>query len=188
MGFLIFFVMWTWNNPKIKSITPQILALVMFIGVAFIEFSQKNSSGSIFAHISGLINSVILLKEKPFGYGVGNMGVLAWLNNSLDVSFLKVAETGIGMISAQLDIIGIVIYIFFFSRLFMKTIKWRNIYCREKIMLQTLILAFLANAVFNEVALSPNSCGLYFVVIGVMERYVCIKENSVREVYHGTQQ
>lgn len=56
-------------------------------------------------------------------------------------------------------------------------------YQNQYILLYSLIIGFFANAMFNEVALSPNSCGIYFIVIGIMtvSKKIEIKEKMINE-------
>ena len=66
-----------------------------------------------------------------------------------------------------------VIYIFFFTKLGLAPRNWKNGNSvnaqRQKALYYTLLFSFIANAMFNEVALSPNSCGLYFIEMAFIQ-------------------
>ena len=167
LGLLVWIIVYTASKKNTKMLVPVVALCVLCIGVYFIIFSAQSSSGSIFAHIYGFLNSFMILKTNPLGLGLGNVGVLAGLFNS-SLSNVSVAETGIGMIIAQLGIIGFLIYILFFTHLIIlgRKIKYNDV--REKIIYYSLLIGFIANAMFNEVALSPNSCGIYFIQLAVI--------------------
>jgi hypothetical protein len=101
--------------------------------------------------------------------GVGSVGVMAWMFAAEKKAALVSAETGIGMIISQLGFIGLLAYLAFFGKLLLNASKKFVTNSRTRILLQSLLIAFLINALFNEVALSPNSCMLYFILIGLNE-------------------
>ena len=72
------------------------------------------------------------------------------------------------MIIAQTGIVGLGVYIMFFTNLLRTPRKLGGGTDRVKTLYYTLIISFFANAAFNEVALSPNSCVLYFLIIGLL--------------------
>lgn len=167
LGFLVFIVVFMWQKKKYRAFMPVMSGMTLLIGVWFIRYSMRSSTGSIIAHTKGFLNSFSVLWNNPLGLGVGNVGVLAGLYNDslLNVS---VSETGIGMIIAQLGMIGLVVYIFFFLELCIVPKRWGREFQRERVLYYTLLFSFIANALFNEVALSPNSCCLYFVEIAFL--------------------
>lgn len=163
LGIIIFVVIYAWYMPKSRA--PFFIALA-FAGagvIAFLVYSSLHSTGSVFAHIDGFVNSFSSVFTNPFGYGVGNVGVLAtYLGTSANTA---VMETGIGAVIAQLGVLGLIIYVCVFIKFL--TISNRNRDKRESVLLVTLIFSILANIMFNEVALSPNSSALYFIIIGL---------------------
>ena len=68
------------------------------------------------------------------------------------------------MIISQLGIVGLLIYMIYFAKLYRKCTFLKN----KKDLLLTLSLLFsvIVNIFFNEVALSPNTCAIYFLIIG----------------------
>lgn len=166
LGFLIFIVIYTWYKDKSKILPIGAVAAAIAIGMYFISFSRNSSTGSVFAHINGFLSSFGLLASHPFGYGIGRIGVLSSL---LSTNFIEtgVTETGIGMIMAQLGIIGIAGYIGYFVMLVKAPNNWAPKYINERIIYYSLIFSYITNAMFNEVALSPNSCLLCFLLLGV---------------------
>ena len=172
LGFLVFLVIYVWQSKHFRVFLPVMAGVSLVAGLLFIQYSLTSSSGSIIAHARGFLSAFDVLATKPWGLGVGNVGVLAGLfNESLLNS--SVAETGVGMIIAQLGVVGIGVYVFFFVRLSLLPKKWKMMDAihdlrRERILYYTLLFAFIANALFNEVALSPNSCGLYFIELAFL--------------------
>lgn len=114
------------------------------------------------AHIGGFISSLKLLITNPAGLGIGNVGVLSGLFSS-NLSNTDVIETGIGVIIAELGWIGLICYTVFFVYLYKVPHKWNGNNIKRKILYYTILFSFILNALFNEVALSPNSCALYFI-------------------------
>ncbi len=186
LGFLVFIVVYVWQSKRFRVFLPVMAGVSLAVGLLFIRYSLTSSSGSIIAHARGFISAFSVLAEHPMGLGVGNVGVLAGLFNEslLDSS---VSETGVGMIIAQLGIVGITIYVFFFTKLGLLPRKWKMMETihdmqRERILYYTLLFAFIANALFNEVALSPNSCGLYFIELAFLNSNAELRcESIIRE-------
>ena len=79
IGFLIFIVIFTWYKDRTKMFTVVTLANAVVAGYMFLTYSQRSSTGSVFLHISGFVSSLGMLVNKPFGYGIGRVGVLAQL-------------------------------------------------------------------------------------------------------------
>ncbi|HEW1206597.1 TPA: polymerase [Streptococcus pneumoniae] len=166
LSMLVYIIIYTWvmDKNKILSIFGIIISTVL--GLYFYNFSQVSSYGSINAHIDGFFSALSTPLHYPFGMGVGSVGVLASKLGSQTALSSEVLETGIGMIIAQLGFVGVIIYLIFFVKL---SVIGKNINNkRDKILWFTLIYSFLANAFFNEVALSPNSCTLYFLILGLL--------------------
>ena len=77
-----------------------------------------------------------------------------------------VRESGVGVVIGQLGIVGLIGYAVLFISLAKACSRVAD--KRNRVLGVTLTLAFLANAMFNEVALSPNSAAPYFVIIGLI--------------------
>lgn len=58
----------------------------------------------------------------------------------------------------------------FFVKLFNAPKHWKKHHKDSKILYYTLLLTFIANVIFNEVALSPNSCALYFIEMATLNQ------------------
>ena len=166
LGFLIFFVIYSWYMDRTKISIPLILCLTVSAAYAFLIFSKVSSSGSVAVHLNGFFNSFLLLLRYPFGSGVGNVGVLASLFGGGNILDIDVTETGIGKIIAELGVVGISVYIYFFYRLYRIPHRWNKNERRKKVYYNSLLFSIIANIAFNEVALSPNSCGIYFLILG----------------------
>jgi len=172
LGFLVFTVVYVWQRKKYRVFLPLMGVVALVGGLYFISYSLTSTTGSVAIHLSGFFSAFDVFRTNPLGLGVGNVGVLAWMFNEslLDSS---VSETGIGMIIAQLGIVGISVYIFFFTKLGLAPRNWKNGNSvnaqRQKALYYTLLFSFIANAMFNEVALSPNSCGLYFIEMAFIQ-------------------
>lgn len=163
LGVLIFAALWShsYANRLVRTIT--ILA-VLAAGTTFYMFAITSSTGSTTAHINGFVAALLELPQHPLGRGMGNVGVLAGLFDGGSDS--AVSETGIGSIVSQLGLVGIIAYGTLFTQLLRHTRQIDS--PRLRLAAQTLILGFLANAAFNEVALSPNSAAPIFILTGLI--------------------
>lgn len=179
LGFLVFFIIYFWFKDKSKIAVPIIFSFCSLIALIFIEYSLATSTGSVMAHISGFLSSLNLLITNPFGLGIGNVGVLSGLFSS-SLSNTDVIETGIGVVIAQLGWIGLLCYIIFFGIIFLKPKKWRIKNNNSRILYYTLLFSFILNALFNEVALSPNSCALYFIELAFINENM--KKYGMKEI------
>lgn len=166
IGYLIFFVVYFWYMDRTKISAPIIVSMTASIAVAFLYYSKVSSSGSVTVHLNGFINALTLPIKYPFGIGVGNVGVLASVFGSKAVYDTGVTETGIGKIIAELGVVGILVYMFFFYKLYRIPFGWKSAEKRKYILFYTLLFSIIVNMMFNEVALSPNSCGIYFLLLG----------------------
>lgn len=162
LGVLIFFVCYAYFYMS-RAFFVSVLSFSSLAGLGFLVYAMKTSAASVFLHISGLLAAFKGIPKHPLGYGIGSNGVLAKQFSKIAAD-MDVTETGLGMIISQLGVVGLCCYIAFF------------IYCgkmckrienkRIKTLTITLLLSIVANMFFNEVALSPNSCAVYFIVIG----------------------
>ncbi len=166
LGFLIFAVVYTWYKDRTKLLVPTAIAGMLCIGLLFVRFSINSSTGSMAYHVKNFVDSIGVFVKNPLGLGVGNVGVMAKIMGA-KVS-AGIVETGIGAITSQLGIFGILIYSVFFWKLFREPVGWDPDRRNKKVLYYSLLISYLANMVFNEVALSPNSCGMYFILLGVL--------------------
>lgn len=171
LGFLVFAVIYVWFKDKSKIGVPIIFSGCTLFAFGFIEYSMTKSTGSMMAHIGGFLSSLKLLITNPAGLGIGNVGVLSGLFSS-NLSNTDVIETGIGVIIAQLGWIGLLCYASFFIYIFYEPRKWKQRSVKTSIVYYTLLFSFILNALFNEVALSPNSCALYFIEIAYINTHM----------------
>lgn len=162
LGFLVFAIIYVWFKDKSKIGVPLIFSACAIVTVIFVEYSISASTGSMMAHIGGFISSLKLLITNPAGLGIGNVGVLSGMFSS-NLSNTDVIETGIGVIIAELGWIGLICYTVFFVYLYKVPHKWNGNNIKRKILYYTILFSFILNALFNEVALSPNSWALYFI-------------------------
>lgn len=171
MGILVFAFFFVCFSLHRKFVIPTVTALAGVIMVVFV-YILNNSSGSMRFHIMGFFSSVIELKNNVWGYGVGNIGVLSGLFHSGVQS--NISETGLGLVIGQLGVVGFAVYVALF------VVIWRQCFGqiekKDKIFCTSLVVAIGLNIVFNEVALSPNSCAIYFMMLGLF-----IKENRNRK-------
>lgn len=167
LGILIFMVVFAFFKDRKKRIFSAVMVAVVLIGIAFLIYSRFHSSGSVFAHLSGFFSSFISLVRYPLGVGCGRVGVLASLFG--DTLNNGIYESGFGIIVGSLGIIGLFVYIMFFAVIVADA--WRLENECKKILCYTLLFSIFVNLMFNEVAMSPNSCGIYFVLIGVLIKF-----------------
>lgn len=163
LTFLIFLII-AFYSKKNKTRFLVVCGLCAVAAILFLMFSFNSSTQSVAAHLSGFFNSFGYMMDHPFGSGVGNVGTLSFVVTGNVEAQSIVLESGFGMILGQLGIFGLVFYVFYFLSVLIRIFKLNITTCK---FLLTLLLAILANIMFNEVALSPNSCGIYFLMIGL---------------------
>lgn len=157
LGLMVFVTVLSWHagNRIVFLVCAGVAALG---GVVVVVYSMTHSTQSLAAHVGGLVEALRTLPEYPLGRGLGGAGVLA--DGSGDLK-----ESGLGMIIGQMGIFAFVLFGAFFGGM------WRHIgrigIKRDRVMAQALFLGLLGNIAFNEVALSPNSSGGIFMVLGL---------------------
>lgn len=178
LGLLIFSVIFAFYVDKRKILFSIVSFVGLVIGISLLKYGAGSSIG---IHLRMFVNSLMIPLSYPFGLGVGEIGVLANVVTGGGAD-LYIGETGIGVVIGELGVFGIFIYGFLFYK--MLNIPW-HFDTRTKIFLYSLILAVFSNALFNEVALSPNSCGVYFMIMGITfsnrNSYMLIGENNWRK-------
>lgn len=164
LGFLVWIFIYcliTSDNVWVKRGS---LAFVVTVALGFLAFTAVNSTGSAAAHMRGALGGLFSIVENPFGYGCGNVGVLASLANK--GAMRGVEESGFGVIAGEVGVVGVAMYVAMFVFALKESISLAD--KRMKILALTLLLSIFANIMFNEVALSPNSCGIFFSLMGAM--------------------
>ena len=116
---------------------------------------------------------VNLLGQHPLGLGVGGYGNLGKLYGLLDVE--GSGESFFGSAIGQLGVLAIVLYLYFYTKLFkrLKRIKTPL----SEIILQ-LNIGLLLTSFFNNTAISFTGCYIFFVLAAL-----CIKENTCLQIY-----
>lgn len=165
LGMLVWFAFWT---RYFASRTIHFIAIIMAAGagLSFYVFTLDSSTGSTTAHVNGFLAAFVELPAHPLGRGMGGTGVLAGLFSEGAESTSAITESGIGMILGQLGVVGLVTYVAFFVVLAKYTRRIRD--RRHKLLAAGILGGFILNAAFNEVALSPNSSGTYFIILGLV--------------------
>ena len=163
LGALVFLAVWA---RVYANVVVQVLAVAAVAAgaVGFYAFTQDNSTGSTDAHIDGFVAAFRELPAHPLGRGLGNSGVRALLD--IGATDSEVGESGIGLVVSQLGLIGVAAWGWFFAAVIRAA--WATARSGDRLLTVGLALAFLTNAAFNEVALSPNSAAPYFVLIGLV--------------------
>lgn len=166
VSLLVFASVWT---RRFRSTFEFMVVVSATVGVAayFYVFTQTSSTGSTAAHVNGLIASLTELPQHPLGRGFGGTGVLAGLlSEEGKDSGSAIVESGIGMVIGQLGVGGLLAYALFFVFLVRRAARLED--ARVATLALALVLGFLLNAAFNEVALSPNSSAPYFIIAGLL--------------------
>lgn len=162
LGLLIFIFVKSFISNNRTNFIIAFVFCVLF-GIAFIGYSFEKSSGSLMAHFSGFTSGLNSLFVYPFGLGVGNIGVISGLFDSS--ANASIVESGFGTIVGCLGWIGLCSYIIYYCSLTRFGFSYIHLK-RDKVVFLSFVFTMLLNIMFNEVALSPNSCGVYFIVAG----------------------
>lgn len=181
LGVLVFACIWMYFKDKSKIVFLVTLISAILLGVLFLIYSKSNSSGSVFVHLFGFFGSFENILYYPLGMGCGNVGVLSTILGSPHNS--SIIESGLGAIIGELGILGLIIYLLFFALIFRNLIVEKQE--RLKIVALSLLCSIFANIMFNEVALSPNSCGIYFCLLGLMCSSTLKKPIRIRQMNRG---
>jgi hypothetical protein len=171
LGLLIAAAVW------VREYRSRFEYLVAFLGVAVVgvvlyQYTLASSTGSTTRHVGGFTAAFTEFPHHPLGRGFGSVGVLAGLFAESAES--DISESGVGVVIGQLGIVGIVGYLIFFGVLLRRSA--RLTLARDRMLGLTLTLAFLTNALFNEVALSPNSSAPTFILLGLVLGYAAARE------------
>jgi hypothetical protein len=140
--------------------------IILLAGIYFIYWAKVNEANSVFAHIDGFFSSFRTIFTHPFGLGVGNVGVIS--NQFGSALNQDIKESGLGMVIGQLGIPGLLVFFSFFLSFIKRLGRMPN--KRYRVFFLSILVAFFLNMVFNEVALSPNSCSGYMLTLGFLVR------------------
>ncbi|MFY7939756.1 MAG: hypothetical protein ACOVOX_02495 [Burkholderiaceae bacterium] len=158
LGLLIFFTVWAhYFGGRFLFICGAVLASVL--GAALVGYTLLHSTQSLLTHVHGLVAAITGLPAHPFGRGLGGVGVLA--EGSDDIR-----ESGLGLIIGQLGLLAFVVFGTFFVAIAKRLPSVTDV--RERVLVVSLFYAIFFNIAFNEVALSPNSCAGYFLLLGIV--------------------
>ncbi|WIE70306.1 hypothetical protein [Curtobacterium sp. MCLR17_054] len=163
ISLLVFAAIWPLVHGG-RLLRVVVIAAVTAAGAVFVIYSALHSTGSVTAHVNGLVSAFRDLPDHPLGLGVGRAGVLAEVFGAVRTESGQ--ESGLGVIAAQLGIPGIILFVALFGLLTWTT--WRFKDPRARVTGIAVTLAFAANAAFNEVALSPNSAAPYCILLGLL--------------------
>lgn len=162
LGILIFICVYAYYYSS-KLMFFGMIGVSGVTGLLFLLYALRTSANSVFLHFSGLSAAFKNLLSHPLGLGLGSTGVLARQFSGFSAN-VEITETGLGMIIGQLGIVGLIVFVYFFFRIYKMSMNLEN--KREIVLCLSLVLGVVANIFFNEVALSPNSCALYFMIVG----------------------
>lgn len=160
---LVFAACWARYRAS-RTVLIATLVVVAGAGLAFYGFTLRSSTGSTAAHVGGLVDALVDLPQHPFGRGLGKAGVLASLFG--EGSGSVGAESGIGVVVSQLGVVGLGAYGAFFFALAQAIKNLDDL--PDRVLVVTLLVAFILNGAFDEVAFSPNSAAPYFLIIGLV--------------------
>lgn len=158
LGLLIFLTVWAYHfGSRFLFACGAVAAVVL--GSGLVAYTLLHSTQSLLTHVHGLVAAITSLPAHPFGRGLGGVGVLA--EGSDDIR-----ESGLGLIIGQLGLLAFVLFGSFFGGIQRRLKAVPEV--REKVLVAALFYAIFFNIAFNEVALSPNSCAGYFLLIGIV--------------------
>lgn len=166
------------KNAKKKILSDILLIIAIISGISLIVFGFENGS-SISNHYNGLISGFVSIFVKPFGYGVGSAGNMAYKGGSFSsISQNAGSESFIGSIIAQIGIIGIFLYFVFWIFLF----RYGKRRISSDILYDVLRIAnvgLLLTSFVNNTAISFISCFFYFVLYPIVARNNILAVNRI---------
>jgi hypothetical protein len=158
LGLLIFLTVWAYHfGSRFLFACGAVAAITL--GAGLVGYTLLHSTQSLLTHVHGLVAAITSLPAHPFGRGLGGVGVLA--EGSDDIR-----ESGLGLIIGQLGLLAFVLFGTFFAAIQKRLGEVAEV--RERVLVAVLFYAIFFNIAFNEVALSPNSCAGYFLLIGIV--------------------
>lgn len=164
MGILMFFVIWCYFRLEKNSF--RCISFILIIGFLGVGYKINQMGDSMAVHIKGLLVSFESLYKNPIGIGLGNAGVYGNLFALSDKS--EVQESGLGVIIAQLGIIGFGIYVLVFGNILSILKERSEVSKHNKIFIYSLVFDVIFLIIFSESVLSPNSCIIFMTTIGVI--------------------
>jgi hypothetical protein len=184
VGILVLVAVWSYYRVS-KTVFFAAIIFVAGVGLYGYSFVTHSSTGSTARHIAGLTSALQGLPAAPLGHGLGGAGVLANVlgGSTASPSDISVGESGLGVVIGQLGIVGLAVYVLFFATLVRASLRVEG--RRERILAAGLVISYMINAAFNEVALSPNSAAPYFVMLGLVIGKTRSEEPQRKLVTHG---
>lgn len=160
IGIIIAIAIYKWqvkSNGYMKFMMLSIFGISMFFIVPMI---MEGSIISIYNHFHGLISNVILLKEYPFGLGIGQVGNYAKLVLA-DDELLASGESYLGTIIGQFGFIGLFLYFWLIRKMYY-TKTQQN---RKRQAVKYTMLAILFSGFFSESAISYVGTSLVLILM-----------------------
>ena len=164
--YLLYFLLKLLKKMTFKQFKILFFVLVILAVVFFSTFttliSRLAPTSSIIIHINGFINGVF--NSSLLGSGVGKAGVIVSIKTGID---RLTGESYIGVISSQLGIIGLIIYVLFvvsvIFALYRSYSKSKN---QLTFLAMVLLLGVFAESFFSESSVGLVATGLYFMLVG----------------------
>lgn len=174
LGLLVFVLVFAWLRFS-RAATVFIALGTLLLGVAFVIYSLTHSTMSLVAHVFGFLASLKELPDYPLGRGIGNIGVLA--AQFTEITGTEITESGLGAIIGQMGVVGLAVYLGFFSCI---NARIRTLADTDtRIAAYSLFFFIMLNIAFNEVALSPNSSAGVFILLGLYARQGAVSARAV---------
>jgi hypothetical protein len=164
LGLLVFAVIWSFYRAD-RGFFLIASAVSLLFGGGFVVYSWFHSTKSLFGHVLGFVSALRVLVSHPWGYGLGNIGTLAAQFSTTPRVQPGIRESGLGMVIGQLGVVGLLLYASLF-RLILRRVALLP--PRERVLGFSLFVGIVLNILFNEVALSPNSCAGHFLTLGML--------------------
>lgn len=166
IGFLVYFVLMILKRLSYKQfrnlfIIAVVVAIALF-STAVSIISKVAPNSSIMIHIRGLLNGFV--NTSLFGYGVGKAGVMVSIKTGIE---RLTGESYIGIVLAQLGIVGFLLYLVFTVCLIFRLYYFYSTYNKKDVFIPIcLLLAVFLESFFSESSVGLVATGLYFVLAG----------------------
>ena len=140
-----------------------LIAIALLIPVAWIVLNRVIPNSSTVIHINGFINGII--KSSVLGQGIGKAGVV--LSAKTDTERLT-GESFVGVLSSQLGLAGLALYLFFFIFVTMNLLRrYKFKDNRFALSCAVLLTAVFLESFFSESSIGIIATGLYFTFAGL---------------------
>lgn len=151
-----------WHQRELSFWTRCAFVLILIGGVGYVICSGTNGV----MHMAGLIDNLRCLFFYPFGRGVGTVGNLGY-NYGGRTELLASGESFIGAAIGQMGFFAIVLYTYFYKKLFTTLSKASQgkFYNVSRVSLW-LNVGLLITSLVNNTAISFTSCFIFYIVAG----------------------